>query len=194
VSAGYANKASRYAASAGLVLIAMDGEFRAQFALELELPLHINQRVAMLTATGIRPELLTVWLNRIEGQHQLNQWAVKTTVEHTSLDHIGGMLVPRFNEDEEYALADRLLLARNANWYARSLTLLAQTLVEHLIDGRVTEADLVAAQKALEASERSTDREFLKALRRTEAPNAEPLIADVEALYALLDESEDEDA
>jgi SRSO17 transposase len=63
----------------------MDGEFRAQVLIEAELPQHVNQRVAMLKATGIRPELLCAWLSRVEGQHQMNRWAVKTTVEHTSL-------------------------------------------------------------------------------------------------------------
>jgi type I restriction enzyme S subunit len=119
---------------------------------------------------------------------------VKTTVEHTSLDHIGNVLVPRLDEEEEGALANRLLRARHADWYTRSLTLTAQTLVEHLIDGRLTEADLVAAQKGLEAGDRSGDREILKALRQSAAADAKPLIADVDALYALLDESEAKDA
>jgi type I restriction enzyme, S subunit len=194
VSAEYAKSASRYSAGAGLVLVAMDGEFRAQFALDLELPLHVNQRIATLVARGIRPELLTAWLNRVEGQHQLNRWAVKTTVEHTSLDHIGAVLVPRLDEDEEDALADRLLLARHADWYVRSLTLAAESLVEQLIDGRVTEAVLVAAQKAFESGDRNADREILIALRRSDAPDAKPLIADVDALYALLDALEGQDA
>lgn len=190
VSSAYAEASSRYSAKAGLVLVAMDGEFRAQFALDLELPLHVNQRVAMIVTTRIRPELLTTWLNRPEGQHQLNRWAVKTTVEHTTLDHISNVLVPRLDEDEENALADQLLSARQADWYARSLTFTAQTLVEQLIDGRLIEADLVAAQTALDAGDRSADREILKALRQSDAPGAKPLIADVDGLYALLDGSE----
>ena len=53
-----------------------------------------------------------------------------------------------------------------------------------------TEAELVATQRALEAGDRSADREILKRLRQSDAPDAKALIADVEALYALLDDSE----
>jgi type I restriction enzyme S subunit len=66
-------------------------------------------------------------------------------------------------------------------------------LVEHLIEGRITEADLVAAQTALDAGDRSADREILKALRHSDAPGAQPLFADVDGLYALLDDSEGQD-
>lgn len=187
VSDEYARALGRYSASAGLVMVAMDGEFRAQFALELELPLHVNQRVAMVASTRIRPELLTTWLSRPEGQHQLNRWAVKTTVEHTSLDHIGNVLVPRLDEDEETALADSLLLARRGDWYARSLTFAAQTIVEQLIEGQVTESDLVAAQMRLEVGDRGPDQAILQSLRRDGNP-AQALIPDLDGLYALLDE------
>ncbi|MBL9076014.1 MAG: hypothetical protein JNL08_00840 [Planctomycetes bacterium] len=77
---------------------------------------------------------------------------------------------------------------------AQRLTATATSLVEHLIDGRLTEADLVAAQKALEAGNRNADREILKALRQSDAPDAKPLIADVDTLYALLDGAEGQDA
>ena len=62
-----------------------------------------------------------------------------------------------------------------------------------MIDGRITEAKLVAAQKALEAGDRSADREILKSLRQSDAPDAKPLIADVDALYSLLDGLEGQD-
>jgi hypothetical protein len=39
----------------------------------------------------------------------------------------------------------------------------------------------------------SADREILQGLRQSDAPDARPLIADVDALYALLDGSEADD-
>ncbi|NTX03848.1 hypothetical protein [Myxococcus sp. CA040A] len=77
---------------------------------------------------------------------------------------------------------------------SRGLILVATTLVERLIDGRITEADLVATQKALESGDCSADREILKALRQSDVPDAKSLIADVDALYALLDASEGQNA
>jgi type I restriction enzyme S subunit len=190
VTEAYASRSPRYSASEGLIVVGMDGEFRAQFALDLELPLYINQRVAMLTARHIRPELLTEWLNRIEGQHQLNRWAVKTTVEHTNLEHIGMVLVPRLDDIEEGTLADRLQVARRSGWFARALIVAAQSLVEQLIDGRFTEADLVAAQKAIESGDRGADRAILRTLQLGDAPAAKPLIPDFDGLYTLLDEED----
>lgn len=77
---------------------------------------------------------------------------------------------------------------------AASLAEAAKALVEYLIDGRLNEGDLVAAQKALEAGDRGADREILKAIRQGGAPDATPLIDDVDALYARLDGSEGHDA
>ena len=81
--------ATKYQAKDKMIVVGMDGIFRSQFFISDELPMLVNQRVAMLSPQNIRGELLTHWLNRPEGQMQLNQWAVKTTVEHTSLSDIG---------------------------------------------------------------------------------------------------------
>lgn len=102
-----------YAATKGLVVVGMDGEFRAQFFLENELPRLINQRIAMITTRDIRPELLCEWLNRPVGQIQLYRWSVKTTVEHISLDDIREVLIPRMGFDTEEHLSNRLYKARH---------------------------------------------------------------------------------
>jgi type I restriction enzyme S subunit len=88
----------------------------------------------------------------------------------------------------------QLRRANESRSSAASLAETAKALVEQLTDGRITEAELVAAQKALEAGDRCADREILKALRQSDAPDAKPLITDVDALYALLDGSEGQDA
>lgn len=67
----------------------------------------------------------------------------------------------------------------------------ATLLVEHLIEGKLGEADLSAAQKALESGDRGLDRAILQALRQNGNP-AQPLIADLDGLYALLDELDQE--
>jgi type I restriction enzyme S subunit len=102
--------------------------------------------------------------------------------------------VPDVDRVGWFATDDQMLAAGRCFDAAKVLTRVATTLVEHLIDGRMTEAELVAAQNALEAGDRSADREILKALRQTDASDARPLIADVDALYALLDEPEGQDA
>ena len=132
VSSSYTDAKLYASAHVGDIVIGMDGEFRAQFFLDEELPQFVNQRIAIVKAHGIRPELLTVWINRIEGQYQLNRWSVKTTVDHTSLEYINMIRVPRLEPDLEEELANKLLAARLSRWFATVLTKAARVLVESL--------------------------------------------------------------
>lgn len=181
--------ASKYQAKEKMVVVGMDGIFRSQFFVADELPMLVNQRVAMLVPRKIRGELLTHWLNRPEGQMQLNQWAVKTTVEHTSLSDIGRVLIPRLDENLENKLADDLLNARLAYRYAKFLTQTAKTLVEALIEGQLTEQQLIQAQQALDDGDNSLDQAILSKLSSEGygIEGATPLFSDIDELYRLLE-------
>ncbi|MBR7885512.1 restriction endonuclease subunit S [Escherichia coli] len=183
--------ATKYQAKDKMIVVGMDGIFRSQFFISDELPMLVNQRVAMLSPQNIRGELLTHWLNRPEGQMQLNQWAVKTTVEHTSLSDIGRVLIPRLDKSLENKLADYLLNARLAYRYAKFLTQVAKTLVEALIEGQLTEQQLIQAQQALEDGDNSFDQAILSKLSAEGYPieGATPLFSDVDELYSLLEEA-----
>jgi type I restriction enzyme S subunit len=180
--------AVRYHAKEAMIVIGMDGNFRAQFFVADELPMLVNQRVAMLTPKTIRGELLTHWLNRPEGQLQLNQWAVKTTVEHTSLADIGRILIPRLDVEVEEQCADALLNARLAYRYAKFLTQTAKALVEAIIEGQLTENQLIQAQQALDDGDTSLDQTILSKLSLDgyAVEGAKPLFSDVDELYRLL--------
>lgn len=183
--------ATKYQAKDKMIVVGMDGIFRSQFFISDELPMLVNQRVAMLSPQNIRGELLTHWLNRPEGQMQLNQWAVKTTVEHTSLSDIGRVLIPRLDKSLENKIADYLLNARLAYRYAKFLTQVAKTLVEALIEGQLTEQQLIQAQQALEDGDNSFDQAILSKLSAEgyAIEGATPLFSDVDELYSLLEEA-----
>lgn len=183
--------ATKYQAKDKMIVVGMDGIFRSQFFISDELPMLVNQRVAMLSPQNIRGELLTHWLNRPEGQMQLNQWAVKTTVEHTSLSDIGRVFIPRLDKSLENKLADYLLNARLAYRYAKFLTQVAKTLVETLIEGQLTERQLIEAQQALEDGDNSLDQAILSKLSAEgyAIEGATPLFSDVDELYSLLEEA-----
>lgn len=183
--------ATKYQAKEKMIVVGMDGIFRSQFFVSDELPMLVNQRVAMLSPQNIRGELLTHWLNRPEGQMQLNQWAVKTTVEHTSLSEIGRVLIPRLDKILENKLADYLLNARLGYRYAKFLTQVAKTLVESLIEGQLTEQQLIQAQQALEDGDNSLDQAILSKLSAEgyAIEGATPLFSDVAELYSLLEDA-----
>lgn len=124
---------------------------------------------------------------------QLMRWNSGATYPAIENDVPLRIRAPRFDDEVVRRKGRRWLTKFSALSGSRGLTVVATSLVENLIDGHITEAELVAAQKALEAGDRSADREILKSLRQSDAPDAMPLIADVDALYSLLDGSEGQD-
>lgn len=184
----------KYSAKSGCIVLGMDGNFRAQFFLDEELPMLINQRVAIFEPKDIRAELLTHWLNRPEGQIQLYQWAVKTTVDHTSLLDLRKMYIPRFNSKKEEELANMLKSARLAIYYSRKLTMSAKLITEALIDGKLTEQQLIDAQKALVSDNNSLDRDILSRLSTKGLDgDGDPLFPNLDQLYDLLAQSQQTD-
>ncbi|RKI19835.1 hypothetical protein D7Y15_02885 [Corallococcus sp. AB030] len=123
---------------------------------------------------------------------QLNPVATGSTHPRVDREDVLDLLVPW--RDEHEALGAKLRAAQACYLASAALTATATTLVEHIIDVRMTEAELVAAQKAIEAGDRSADREILKALVQGDIPDAKPVIPNVDALYALLDGPEGPDA
>jgi type I restriction enzyme, S subunit len=81
-----------------------------------------------------------------------------------------------------------MLLAGKCHDYAELLTTAAKLLVEALIEGKLSEADLKAAQEGLEKGDTTLDREILSRLTRKgiDNPNEPPLFPDLDALYAAL--------
>ena len=125
---------------------------------------------------------------------QLVRWNSGTTYPTIEPDVATYVLAPQYDIAVVERLGRRWLAKFDAIYGAQRLIDVSKLLVEHLIDGRLHEADLVAAQKALEAGDPSVDLQLLKGLRHSDAPDAKPLIPDVDALYALLDEPEGQDA
>jgi type I restriction enzyme S subunit len=76
--------------------------------------------------------------------------------------------------------------------YAGLLTTAAKLLVEALIEGKLSEADLKAAQEDIEQGDTALDREILARLTRKgiDCPKEPPLFPDLEALYEALSDLE----
>lgn len=190
VSPDYTSNRPGALARESLIVLGMDGEFRTQFFLEEDLPQFVNQRVAILEAHSIRPELLTFWLNRPEGQLQLDRLAVKTTVEHTSLQNVGKVLIPRLASRDEERLSDGILFARRSAMFARRLTIAAMVLVEALIEGKVAEDELKAANAAAADGDSDLDRRLISRVSPDGLDRGGArLIPDVDALTDALNEA-----
>ena len=203
ISAEYYVQNPNYHAKSGMVVVCLDGEIRAQYFLDEDLPALVNQRVAMVQPIGntpqeerpISPELLSAWLNHPCLQEQLLQWSVKTTVEHISNEIVKDVLIPRMTKDVEDKLTQRIKTYRQADYYAHKLTTAAKYLVEALIEQKITEEDLIKAQEALEDGDITKDKAILKRLtvQGLDVVDAQPLFPDIDRLYELLQQSNSEE-
>jgi type I restriction enzyme S subunit len=166
----------------------------ASVVLDEDLPLNINQHsVRFAVRSEFGAGYVAAAINSRFGQLQVDRLAVGGTRDALDYTSVRSLLIPEFSIETREAINTQVRIANQCVRAAQRVVALAKLLVEHLIDGRLAEADLVAAQKALESGDRSADREILKSLRQSDAPDAKPLIADVDALYSLLDSSEGQD-
>lgn len=87
---------------------------------------------------------------------------------------------------------DFLVKAGIASEFSTQLTTSAKLIVEALIKGTVTEAELIAAQQALESDDNTKDRAILSKLsdKGYAVKEGKPLFSELDALYELLDEAQ----
>lgn len=95
-------------------------------------------------------------------------------------------------KDQFYDADNIYIKSGVAGEYAGLLTIAAKYLVEALIEGQITEAELIAAQKALDNGDNSKDRTILSKLtdKGYLAEEGKKLFPDLEKLYELLDEAQ----
>lgn len=154
---------------------------------------NINGSSARVRIEGPLRGFVLLFLSSPFGRRELMRWAVGSVQKHLNLEDLPEIRVPEPPVELCEPFEAALQLSGRASECSKALLAAATSLVEQLIEGKVSEGDLVAAQKALEAGDRSADAEILKALRQSDAQDATPLIADLDGLYALLDDLESRD-
>ncbi|EPH5222602.1 restriction endonuclease subunit S, partial [Escherichia coli] len=115
-----------------------------------------------------------------------------------------GAVQPQIGQEEllalnipEYVLNEKTQCLALLNSYelairsSKSLTVSAKNLVEALIEGQLTEQQLIQAQQALEDGDNSFDQAILSKLSAEgyAIEGATPLFSDVDELYSLLEEA-----
>lgn len=95
------------------------------------------------------------------------------------------------DKEEWFACDEKLALAGKACQVATQLTNAAKLLVEALIEGQLTEAELIAAEQALQAGNDQLDRRVLNRLKVDGIDGQGPaLFGDLDELYHLLTQAE----
>ncbi|MFW8362990.1 restriction endonuclease subunit S, partial [Klebsiella pneumoniae] len=116
---------------------------------------------------------------------------VNNIISYLDLASLHELPVIRLKNDIEEFLAKNLININLAKKIAFALTRSAKTLVESLIEGQLTEQQLIQAQQALEDGDNSLDQAIISKLSAEgyAIEGATPLFSDVDELYSLLEDA-----
>jgi hypothetical protein len=121
---------------------------------------------------------------------QLNPVSAGSTHPRVSRDDVLGVFIPWLRDP--ISAGNLLRWAQRDYFAAEKLITAARLLVEALIDGRLSEDDLRAAEQEWEQGNRELDRAILSriTISGVDTEGAPPLFTDLNALYATIDEAE----
>lgn len=183
----------RFQVSAGTLLMGMSGTIgRTALLFDEADSFIINQRVAALVLKDVKiAGYLCAYLNHSFGRLQLQRYSVGGVQANIGLSEITSAKI--LVEDRVYAekISELFIESLIANKLATALTEAAKVLVESLIEGQLTEQQLIQAQQALEDGDNSLDQAILSKLSAEgyAIEGATPLFSDVDELYSLLEEA-----
>ncbi len=145
-----------------------------------------------IPASYIRSYLLTK-LGYVQLQSTIRGITAHSYPSDVKLLEIPVPQVPAELRDQWFGYDEQMVQAGLATETASLLTAAAKLLVESLIEGQVTESQLIDAQQALEAGDDSQDRAILARLTTDGLDGTgEPLFPDLDQLYDLLERAKPE--
>lgn len=153
---------------------------------------NINQDIARIQIGNLTSaHFLALFLESSLGQTLIEQQVYGAINAFFSLENLRVFMVPNpatIAADFVVKVATQRRDAIQMRREAHRFTAAAKLLVEALIDGKVSEADLIKAQESLERGDNSLDRDLLGRLtcKGIDVPGQAPLFPSLDALYALL--------
>lgn len=166
----------------------------ASIVMAEDLPVNINQHsVRFDIVGGLSPEFVTAALNSPFLKKQVDRLAIGGTREALDYTSVGDLQIPILPKADRDEITTWVSTSNRCVRAASRLTTASKFLVEALIEGKVSEAELVAAQEALERGDDTADRALLRRLTRhgLDVAGQPPLFPDLDALYALLAQTQE---
>lgn len=155
------------------------------------LPGNISQHSVRFRPT-IDASYLVAYLESSYGQRMIWRQAYGATRPAIDYPGVKSLLIRVPDPAVQKVIGDAVrsgVLARDcASWLVSG----AKLLVEALIEGKITEDELVIAQKALERGDRAIDQAILSRLTEDgiDVVGKPPLFLDLDALYSVIDETQ----
>ncbi len=161
-------------------------------ASKLSIGKFVNGSVYRFSAKNIPVGYLVLHLTGPIKQKYCAREAVNNIIQYLNLDCIRRLPVLRLETVAEEQISEAYLASHEAQQHSFALITAAKLLVEALIEGKLSEAELKEAQEALVRGEREADRAILARLTRKgiDVAGEPPLFPDLDALYAALDQTE----
>jgi type I restriction enzyme, S subunit len=173
----------------GDLIFALVGDVGHACAVTIPVPEGITyRRTAHFKLQGINPFFVCAFLNSSAGDLQLKRMTTGVIQAQLRLEDSVEVLIPSFKPETQNWVGDCVKLSIQMREQSETLTIGSKLLVEALIEGKLSESDLKAAQEGLEKGDTTLDREILARLTRKgiDRPNEPPLFPDLDALYNAL--------
>ncbi|WP_024598694.1 hypothetical protein [Pseudoalteromonas sp. TAE56] len=153
-----------------------------------------NLNAAVVTIdckSELNPYYLSAFFNSEIGRIQANRIANGAVQLNMNLTETASNLIPLPPETVQLEIELAYKMNIDSKRIVSSLISASSLIVEALIDGQVTESQLIEAQQALEEGDNSKDRAILSKLtdKGYLADDGKPLFTDLDKLYELLDEA-----
>ncbi len=145
------------------------------------------------TRSDQRSAYLLAYLQSSCGQSELLRYSVGSVQKHLNLEDLPLVRVPKLKEPAERYIGEKVRESEQRRAWAKGLIAVAKALVESLIDGQLTESQLIEAQQALDAGDDSLDRAILARFKTDGIDGTgEPLFQDLDQLYDVLKRATEE--
>lgn len=186
-----ADELTRFQVGAGTLLMGMSGTIgRTALVFDPNEKYIINQRVAALILNDIKISgYLCAYLNHSFGRHQLQRQSVGGVQANIGLSEISSTKILVADRGYAEKISELFIESLIAQKLSTTLTDAAKTLVEALIEGQLTEQQLIQAQQTLDDGDNSLDQAILSKLSSEgyAIEGAKPLFSDINELYRLLE-------
>jgi len=160
----------------------------ASLVTEEDLPVNINQHsVRFNIRDDIEPGYVCAALNSKFLKYQVDRLAIGGTRDALDYPSVGRLLIPRYEAELEQKIGEQARSVIAAEKLSQRLTNAAKLLVEAIIEGQLSESELIAAEEALQSGNDLPDRRILNRMKSDGVDGqGQALISDLDQLYSLL--------
>jgi type I restriction enzyme, S subunit len=148
---------------------------------------YVNGSIYRFTPRNIKSGYLAFYLRSFIKQLYCERVSVNNIIAYLDLGSISALPVLRLSAEQEESIEQAFLSHLESARYGFALTKAAKMLSEALIEGLLTETELIAAEQALQAGNDQLDRHVLNRLKADGINGQGPaLLGDLDELYHLL--------